>query len=133
MRRDQRRAITPASPTAVAGDTGRVLPLAALVLTTVAAAIKAAAPTTRAAAAARTRAGAVVARSQALRTADLTICALRRDALHSKFEANARAMLRSTIEGEFPIRAQRNGEGLTRYNKVDESWRADLRFRAGSG
>ena len=70
MSRDQRRAITPASRTTVAGDTGRVLPLAALVLTTVGVAIKAAAPTTRALAAARTRT--VAARSQTLSTTDLT-------------------------------------------------------------
>ena len=82
MRRDLRRAITPARRTTVAGDTGRLLPLAALVPIAVAAAIQAAAPTTRAAAAARTQARAVVARSQELLTADLTICALRRAALH---------------------------------------------------
>ena len=70
--RDQRRAITPARHT-TAGDTGRVLPLAALVLTTVAAAIKAAA--------ARIRAGAVVAQSQKTCTVDLTISALRRHQL----------------------------------------------------
>ena len=80
MSRDQRRAITPASPTAVAGDTARVLPLAALVLTTVAAVIKPAAPTIRAPAAARTRT-VVVAQSQKIRTADLTIYAVTRDAL----------------------------------------------------
>jgi len=72
MRRDQRRAITPARHT-TAGDTGRVLPLAALVLTTVAAAIKAEA--------ARIRAGAVVAQSQKTWTADLTLSALRRHQL----------------------------------------------------
>ena len=77
MTHDQRRAIAPARRITVAGDTGRVLPLAALVLTTVAAAIQVPAPTTRAAAAARTLAGPVVARSQKSRTADLTIRALR--------------------------------------------------------
>ncbi len=96
MSRDQRRAITPASPTAVAGDTDRVLPLAALVLTTVAAAIKPEAPTIRAPAAARTRT--VVAQSQKIRAADLTICAVTRDALHSKSDANARAMRRDPQE-----------------------------------
>ena len=76
MSRDPRPVITPARRTAVAGDTGRVLPLAALVLTTVAAIIKPAAPTTRAPAAARTRT--VVGQSQKIRTADLTICAVTR-------------------------------------------------------
>ena len=55
---------------------------------------KGASGNTRAAAAARTRAGSVVARSQTLRTADLTIVlSARRAALNA--EANARAMLRS--------------------------------------